>query len=568
MGDHTTFTGPHARGLALEHAYHWERVQPDAVWLVQPIGNGQVREYTWRQALDEARRMAAWLRSLGLPPNSNLALLAKNTAHWIICDFAIWMAGHTTVPIFPTLNAASVRQILEHSEAKLLFVGKLDAWESQRPGVDEALPLVRLPLSPETRGERWEDVVARQAPVEGSPTRRSEEIATIVYTSGSTGVPKGAMISFAAMIRAGICQQSAAARGGWNFGPDDRGLSYLPLAHCYERVLVEIGSLLMGSRIYFVERLDTFVEDLKRARPTLFQSVPRLWQQFFLGVSAKVPPEKLARSLKIPILGWVVKRKVLDGLGLRHCKVAVSGSAPIAPELLHWYRSLGLELLEGYGMTEDFACSHGSIGGKVRVGYVGPPLPGVEARLSEEGEVLVKSPGAMTGYFKQPELTAEAFTPDGFFRTGDRGEYDSEGRLRITGRVKELFKTSKGKYVAPVPIENLLMQHPRIEAACVSGAGHPQPHALVMLSPEGRLLASGDQRGELEGELSALLRKVNEELNGYEALAFIAVVKDSWTIENGFLTPTLKLKRARIDETYGGLSPAWYEQRRPVIWHA
>src|SRR5690606_24909900 len=208
--------------------------------------------------------------------------------------------------------------------------------------------------------------------------------------------------------------------------------------------------------VFFSESIGAFVHDMQRARPTLFISVPRLWLKFQHGVFAKVPEKRLSLLLKIPILSHFVKKKVLRGLGLDACRFAGSGSAPIPEELLTWYHDLGLELLEGYGMSENFCYSHISAPGRARVGYVGEPYPEVEQRINELGEIEVKSPGNMLGYFKAPEKTAETITPDGFLKTGDIGEIDAEGRLKITGRVKDLFKTSKGKYVAPAPIENRL----------------------------------------------------------------------------------------------------------------
>jgi long-subunit acyl-CoA synthetase (AMP-forming) len=239
----------------------------------------------------------------------------------------------------------------------------------------------------------------------------------------------------------------------------------------------------------------------------------------------------------------------------------------MSQELMTWYRRLGLELLEGYGMTENFACSHATRPGRVRVGYVGEPYAGVDCRISDEGEVQVKSPGMMKGYFKAPELTAEAFTPDGYLRTGDRGEIDELGRLRITGRVKELFKTSKGKYVAPAPIEGKLGNHPAIEAVCVGGLGRPQPYGLIMLGVEARrqLVAT---RANVEAALAAHLRAVNAELEAHETLAFVAVVHDEWQIENGFLTPSMKIRRAVIERTYEPLLDRWYAERSAVVWQA
>ena len=236
---------------------------------------------------------------------------------------------------------------------------------------------------------------------------------------------------------------------------------------------------------------------------------------------------------------------------------------------IQWYRNLGLELLEGYGMTEDFAYSHASFPGRGRAGYVGSPMPGVEVKISDEGEILVKSPGNMIGYYKQPELTAECYTADGFFKTGDRGERDEEGRLRITGRVKELFKTSKGKYVAPAPIENLINNHTKVEACCVSGSGQPAPYALILPAEELRpKLSDSAVREAFEAELSTLLDEVNKEVEAYERLQFLAVVKEPWLIENGFLTPTMKIKRGTIEDAYTPKTEAWYAARKRVVWEA
>jgi long-chain acyl-CoA synthetase len=549
----------------LESAYHFEKTTPDKVFLTQPMGGGVVKDFTWKSALDEARRMAAHLRARAdLAPGSHIAILTKNTAHFILADLAIWMAGHLSVPLYPTASGETIRQILEHAEVRLIFVGKLDAWDRQAPGVPPAMPRIALPLAPASvDAPKWDELIAREAPLGGEPARAPDELATLVYTSGSTGEPKGAMITFGAIAAA--CHALHEAIGGT---PEDRGLSHLPLAHVAERWVVECMSLFVGSHIFFAESLDTFVADLRRARPTMFLTVPRLWQKFQLGVSQKMPPQKLERLLSIPLVSWFVKRKILRALGLEHVRLAATGAAPMPPELLAWYRRLGLELLEGYGMTENFGCSHASRPGRVRVGYVGEPYGGVECRISDEGEVQVRSPGMMKGYYKAPELTAECFTADGFLRTGDRGEVDELGRLRITGRVKELFKTSKGKYVAPAPIENKLVNHPAIEAVCIGGIGRAQPYGLVMLGPEARQQAAAGARAELEAALATHVRALNAALEPHEELAFVAVVRDEWQIENGFLTPSMKIRRAVIEKAYEGELDRWYAALKPVVWQA
>ncbi|WP_342630556.1 AMP-binding protein [Marinobacter alkaliphilus] len=548
--------------LPLDMLYHWEAAKADSPYMTQPIGNGKVVEYTWGRAIDEARRMASYLKSLNLPEKSRIGLISKNCAQWIMTDWAIWLAGHISVPLYPTLNADTVNYILNHAECEVLFVGKLDDWDSMKPGVPDSVRCISYPLSPPNDFETWDDIVAKYPPLEGQVHREPEELATIVYTSGSTGRPKGVMLSFENM--------AFAAAGGietLGVGPEERMLSYLPLAHVFERTFVELGSLYAGFHLYFAESLDTFVQDLQRAQPTLFLSVPRLWVKFQHGVLQKVPKQKLERLLKIPLVNKLIKKKVLKGLGLDKVKLAGSGSAPLSNDVLDWYRNLGLELLEGYGMSENFAYSHMNKPGRTRTGYVGEALPGVEVKISEQGEVLVKSPATMMGYYKDEEKTKETFTEDGFLKTGDKGEIDEMGRLKLTGRIKEIFKTSKGKYIAPAPIENRLMSHDAIEMVCVSGANQTQPHALVLLGEEIRpKMADESFRKEIEESFTQLIKDVNKTVDPHEQLAFITVVSDEWSIENSFLTPTLKLKRNVVEDAYQEKVDSWYAKKQPVIW--
>jgi long-subunit acyl-CoA synthetase (AMP-forming) len=552
-----------SKATLLDCLEHWATTQPDTVYLTQPLKSGQVVDYTWREVADQVRRMAAHLQTLGLPPRSNIALLGKNSAHWIMADLAIWMAGHITVPLYPTLNADTARYILEHCEARLLLVGKMDEfWPIVEPGIPRELPKITLPLAPELGVPKWEEIIARTAPTQRPAVRTPGELATIIYTSGSTGRPKGVMISFGAMtaVANGIAELFAVTT-------KDRMLSYLPLAHAAERAILETGSLYFGFRVFFANSLETFLEDLRRAQPTLFFSVPRLWTKFYSGICEKLSPAKQRLLFAVPILSKVIKRKILTQLGLEHVRLALTGSAPLAPSLMAWYRNLGLDLLEGYAMSENFAYSHGNRPGNARIGYVGAVYPGAECRIAENGEVLVKSPGTMLGYYKDPALTAAALTPDGFLKTGDMGELDEQGRLKITGRVKELFKTSKGKYVAPVPIENKLSNHPMMEAVCVTGPSQPQPFALAMLTVDAqKALSNGAADKEtLRRDLDKLLQQVNATLEDHEHLDYIVVVKEQWTMENGFLTPTMKIKRNIIEERYLSRADHWLKQRAPVI---
>ena len=556
-----------SKSTLLDHAYRHEKNLAQQVFLTQPTGGGQVATYTWAQTMDQARRMATHLQSQGLPPGAKVGILSKNCAHFFMAELAIWMAGYTTVAIFPTENADTIRFVLEHSESSLLFVGKLDTWPDQAPGVPEGVPCIAMPLAPATPFQRWDDIVAKTSPMTGEPHRSANDLAMLMYTSGSTGQPKGVMHNFGriADVAQGIFDFLEKDQGA---GKAHRMLSYLPLAHVFERAFVESVALYSGQiQVFFAEALDTFVMDLQRARPTIFISVPRLWLKFQQGVYAKMPPKKLGFLLGIPILGNIVRRKVLAGLGLDQATLAGSGSAPLPAELVRWYRQLGLRLVEGYAMTEDFAYSHTGTEQFNEPGYVGIPYPGVEVRLSPEGEILIKSPGQMVGYYKRPDLDAESFTADGYFRTGDLGERRHDGQLKITGRVKELFKTSKGKYVAPAPIENRLNAHPMIELSMVSGSAQPQPYALVVLAEQLRLeLQQTGSREQVSAELGMLLKQINQQVANYEQLQCIVIANAPWGIENGCLTPTMKIKRNRIEDMVKAQVDAWYAQNQDVIW--
>ena len=552
--------------LALQRLYHWESTAPDRVALSQPMGGGVVQDFTWGQVADQSRRMAAHLQAQGWAPGSKVAILSKNCAWWMMSDLAIWMAGHVSVPLYPTLAPETIAQILTHSESKACFIGKLDGWEHMQPGVPADLPCISYPLSPDTARssyEGWDAIVARTAPLKASPTRAEDELATLIYTSGTTGMPKGVMHSFgnfAWALDRGL--QRVPLTG------EDRMLSYLPLAHVVERMLVEHGWLRTGMRIWFAESLDTFAADLQRARPTVFFSVPRLWVKFQQGVHHKMPPAKLQRLLGIPILGGIVRKKVKKALGLDHCTFAAGGAAPMPMALLQWYGKLGLPINEGYGMTENLALSHITVSGQNQQGTVGPTYPGVEHRLDPAtGEIQMRSQALMMGYYKEPEKTAEVFTPDGWLKTGDKGQIDGQGLLRITGRVKDLFKTGKGKYVAPAPIEDKLVMHEAVEACVVTGANLGQPLGIVMLNAEFATKAQDPAaRRALETSLGAHLKTINATLDPHERLQTIVITTTAWTVDNDVITPTFKVKRNRIEDLYARYYEAWESSGQTVIW--
>ena len=332
--------------------------------------------------------------------------------------------------------------------------------------------------------------------------------------------------------------------------PLDRILSYLPLAHIAERAIVEMNSLIMPLHIFFTEGQQTFLEDLRRSECTIFFSIPRLYLRFQQGVFEKIPEQKIDRLLKVPILKRIVRSKILKGLGLQHAHLVASGGAAIPVELVRWYRKLGLNFVEGYGMTET-GITHVPLPWQFRAGFVGNASPYAGTRISEAGEIQIKGPMNMLGYYKDPELTRQAFTDDGHFRTGDRGEIDDNGRLRIVGRLKEEFKTAKGKYVVPAPIEKLLSLSILFESVCVLGSGMSAPFGLAVLVPELRKSAtSAAGREAIETSLTHEMDRVNGRLDQHEQLRFIVVSQQPWTAENGLLTPTLKVRRTELEQRF------------------
>lgn len=548
--------------LPLQRMYRWERERAARIFLTQPVGNGAVRTWTWAQAVGEVRRAAAYLKSQNWEPGTRVAIVSKNCAWWILADLAIWMAGYVSVPVYPSLMPQSVRQILEHSGARCCFLGATDEKDIVE-GIPAGVCIIVFPTRTVVDSLAWDTLVASTPPLADSRTCSAQDLATIIYTSGTTGIPKGVMHSFAA-----LSFNSVSLIELLGMTPEQRILSYLPLAHIVERVGVEALSLFLGSRIFFTEGVDTFIVDLQRARPTIFLSVPRLLLKFQQNVFAKLPRKKLDRLFRIPVLGHLFKRQILRRLGLSTVRFAASGAAPLPQEILLWYRELGLPLVEGYGMTEALI-THVPAADALRPGYVGPAIPGVEAELGENSELLLRSPMNMLGYYRDPEASQKAFLPDGYFRTGDVAEIAPDGHLKIVGRTKEQFKTSKGKYVAPAPIESKLIALRGVEACCLMGAGLPSPIAVALISDEVRKeCADPEALAALEKSLAGQLQAVNVALDPHERVAFIAIVDGPWTVGNDLMTPTLKLKRSALESRYQELIDGWQGQNQPVFWES
>lgn len=314
-----------------------------------------------------------------------------------------------------------------------------------------------------------------------------------------------------------------------------------------------MGSLYLGAQVAFAESLQTFSQNITTSKPTVFLGVHRIWTKFQQGILAKIPQKKLDVMLRVPIISQIVKTKIRKGLGLNGATLVLTGASPTPQGLLSWFKRIGVTIQESYALTENCCYSNITLKEKIKIGYVGRPFPNYEVRLGPDDEIQVKHKGLMKGYYNEPEKTLEAFTKDGFFRTGDQGFIDEEGFLRITGRIKDLFKTSKGKYVAPSAIEMKFATHSIVEQVCVIGSGMCQPMALVTLSQTGKQMSKEDIRTTA----AIMMQQMNDSLAAHEKLGKIIVLKEEWTVDNNLLPPSLKIKRNEIEKRYAVYYDNW-----------
>lgn len=536
----------------------WAQTRPNEVYLKQII-NRQFVEYTFSQVADQALRLVSALRALGAEPGDKVALISKNCAEWFICDLAIMLGDYVSVPIFPTAGADTIEYCASHSESKIIIVGKLDDSKATAQVLAKMPELISLALpyaSAPACQHQYLDLIAQYPSSEERPEHYDEKLMSIVYTSGTSGVPKGAMLTYGAFAWA--VQQLIAQIG---IQKDDRLFSYLPLAHITERIYILGTSVQGGVLTAFPESLDTFIEDVKMHRPTLFISVPRLWTLFQQRIQDKLPQKKLNILLKIPFINSLIKRKLADGLGLDQARVLGCGSAPVSPALLEWYHSLGLNITEAWGMTESFAYSTINYPFRAdKIGTVGHAGPGIRLKITDEGEILVHSKGVFSGYYKNDIASKDAFDAQGWLHTGDLGSIDSEGYLTIQGRIKDTFKTAKGKFVSPVPIEKKLYEYSRVEMLCLIGLGLPAPILLVV--PHN---FSDFDRERYERTTKRVIEKMNTKLESHEQIKGVLMIKDPWSIDNGILTPTLKIKRHILEQKYHDVGQNWPKDKL-VVW--
>lgn len=519
----------------LEMFYRWEQETPDKVYLRQPT-KLQWREYTWREVADQVRRIASFLRSRNYPTGSRIAIWSSNSKDWPIVDLAIMLSGHISVPIYPGQDTASANYIFNHSEVKLVFAGEFDQAAHVSDALVEGMETVATLGCKIDCDTSLEAIIAEYPPFAESPIPDPEDIFTIIYTSGTTGNPKGVMHMHQTPghVVPGLVKSFYMEEG------DNRMFSFLPMSHAAERIVVELASLYANASISFSEGLATFGDEIRSVQPTFFFAVPRLWVKFKQGVDANIPPEAQGG------LNAEQKAGIARQLGLAEARFILTGSAPCPRDVQDWFLSMGIALRDGYGMTENFV--HGSAwvqDDQPVSGCVGRPMDdSVQVRLSDAGEIQFKSKGLMKGYYRNEEKTAEVFD-DGWYCTGDSGKFDEDGNLWVTGRISEVFKTSKGKFIVPMRLEDYFGRSPLLAQFCVMGHGFDQPMLLATLSETGSKM----DQDTVKSELANLLDEVNAEVPSHEKVSHIYITPE-WTIENALLTPTMKLKRKQIEQTY------------------
>ncbi|GAA5320951.1 MAG: AMP-binding protein [Candidatus Pelagadaptatus aseana] len=519
----------------LEMFYKWEKETPNKVWLRQPK-NLEWTEYTWADVARQVRSIAAFLKSKNYPEGSRIAIWSSNSKDWPIADLAIMLAGHISVPIYPGQDTGSANYIFNHSETKLVFAGSFDQADNIKDALTDDMEVVGLLGCTVECATTVEEICSSFEPYTESPIPNPDDIFTLVYTSGTTGNPKGVMHMHKTPghVVPGLTSTFRMEE------EDSRLFSFLPMSHAAERIIVELSGLYSNSVVSFSEGLATFGDEIRSVQPTFFFAVPRLWVKFKQGVDAKIPPEAQAG------LTDEQKQGIAQQLGLSKARMILTGSAPCPKDVQGWFLDMGIPLRDAYGMTENFVHGVGWIhNDQPKPGCVGRPFDdNVQVRISDAGEIQFKSHGLMKGYYLNPEKTEEVFD-DGWYCTGDSGKIDEDGNLWVTGRVSEVFKTSKGKFIVPTRLEQFFGRSNDLGQLCIMGHGKDQPILLATPSEAGAAL----DEVQLKSNLEALLEEINSEVAAHEKVAMIGVTPE-WTIENSLLTPTMKLKRKQIEDAY------------------
>ncbi|CAM2991224.1 AMP-binding protein [Legionella worsleiensis] len=538
-----------------------EQESANRVYLRQPR-NGVWHEYTWAEVMLQARKVARFLHQLKLKKGSHVSIISKNCAEWFITDFGIHLAGMVNVPLFANQNEDSARYVLHHGDVKVVFIGKLDRHQQVRQYIPEGYITVNFNYHSDLKVDyTWAEVMAYEPLVDLSEPG-PDDLYTIIYSSGTSGSPKGAMYpnktiaNYLTLFPKDLLRVQNAAYY--------KLISYLPLAHIYERSAIELASLTIDCDVSFVESLEKFAENLKEIQPTFFTAVPRIWGVFKQKIEQKLPPAKLNLLLKIPFISSLIKKKIIHNLGLNECLNAFSGASHLPVPMIEFFEKIGINIQEGYGQTENLAYATLTLLNQQRKGYVGTPRLDVAIKLGEDSELLIHSPCLMSGYYKDKQASKNAFF-DGWLRTGDVAEIDAEQRVKILGRLSEHFKNQTGEFVAPSPIEKRFTTNNDIDQLCLVGRGLPTNVLLITLTDAARL---NKNRDKINQSLQHSLHRVNEQLMKFEKVSHIIVLKDAWSTNNDMLTPTLKVKRRVVEQKYERLIEDVLLNHQAIVWES
>lgn len=563
---------------------------------------------TWAEYAARVKAVSAALLAFGLRPGEKVAVLGENCPEWLYCSLGIMAAGGATCGIYPTNSSDQVQYVLEHSEARLLFAENEEQLEKVLPilartKIEKVVVWDQKGLwgFEDPRIGFWEPFLAEGARAREAAPRAVEEreaaiapadTAMFIYTSGTTGPPKGAMLSH------GNCLFMAEALKDANGAHvDDELISYLPLAHIYENLGSVLQHVSIGYVVSFVESLDTLFPNLREVSPTYFASVPRIWEKLASTIELRMADSTLLKRLlyraavgvgrrhvrarrrgMVPLslrllrflTYWTVFEPLKRRIGFDRTRLCFSGAAPASPDLFDYFQALGINLVEGYGMTESTGVIAVNRPERPLVGTVGEPVPGIEVKLAEEdGEILTRGPHVFQGYFKDPEQTARAIDPEGWLHTGDVGEWQ-DGRLKIVDRKKDLIITAGGKNIAPAYIENKLKFSPYIQDAVVIGDRRKYVVALVLIDEDNVTKFAQDNRlpfgtfaeltqvPEVKRLIGREVEQVNKTLSQVESVKRFALLPRRFYEEEGDVTPTKKVKRRNIEKRYAELVESLY----------
>ena len=520
-----------------EQLAHWAQECPERVWL-RDLSEAGETTYSWSEAQGQVLAAAAALEKK-LGSDQSMALLSKNRAHWVLADLAIIASGNISVPLFTTHTATTAEYILGFTETKVLFLGQTSNWDAVKAVLPKDVLIITLPgVNCDIDHITWDSLVTAGSGDHPAHKASASDLISLVFTSGTTGMPKG-------VIQTHESNLIPVRRGTEAFASreDSRFFSYLPLSHIAERQIVEYGSMVACGEIWFNESIETLLRDLPACKPNIFFGPPRVWEQLQQAVLGKVGgQEALDTLLEQDAEG--ISTMVLGGLGLTEVDYCLTAAAPTPPALIHWWEKLGLKLCEGFGQTEAMSLIVTKVDDR-RIGSIGKPISGVEVKISDIGELLIRAEGCTPGYYQQPEKTAELWQ-NGWLHTGDKAYVDDDGFIFITGRVKDYFKTIQGKFVAPPPIDGLFANNSHAEQQCLLGRGFSKTVMVTVLSEA----AKGLDRQVVEASVLDTIASINTEVEKHARIGAVIISSEHWTIENEILTPTLKIRRERVEAVF------------------